>query len=145
MDSATHYLADRWLFVHPDHRRSSAAKDLLLFAKAASVELGCPLLMTTGARSAGVPKACLFDRHLPVSGSTYYFQPEDGDVGVNVWLENQAELIRRVERGVIPEVFGVPWMEKTLAAHKTMLGDAAKTGKDLSPITGIDRKALRPF
>lgn len=39
------HLEDRGTFVHPDHRRSSYAKDLIDFAKDAAEKLGMPLIM----------------------------------------------------------------------------------------------------
>ena len=38
-------LEDRGTFVHPDHRRSTHAKDLWEFAKLAATELGIPLVI----------------------------------------------------------------------------------------------------
>ena len=43
--SEDYHIEDCWNFVHPDHRKSTHAKDLLSFAKKAADDLGVQLLI----------------------------------------------------------------------------------------------------
>jgi hypothetical protein len=75
-DSEDPLLAEQWNFVHPDHRRSTHAKNLILFAKWASFKLGVPLLMSKfkNEQTAGLAK--LYARQLNESGALYLYRPE---------------------------------------------------------------------
>lgn len=95
-DSSDDHLADRWLFVHPQHRRSEHAKKMLHFAKWASEQLALPLLMTAFYNDQTAAKASLFDRSLPMAGSVYAFVPGNVIEG-SVHRANQGRMISRVE------------------------------------------------
>lgn len=58
------HIEDLWCFVHPDHRRTSHAKDLLNFARWASTELGKPLLMGVLSTERTSAKVRLYNRAL---------------------------------------------------------------------------------
>lgn len=58
------HLEDFWCFVHPDHRRTSHAKDLLAFTKWAAQECGYPLLMGVLSTARTAPKVRLYQRQL---------------------------------------------------------------------------------
>lgn len=58
------HLEDLWCFVHPDHRRTTHAKDLLAFSKWASYILGVPLLMGVLSNERTAPKVRLYQRSL---------------------------------------------------------------------------------
>lgn len=58
------HLEDLWCFVHPAHRRSAHAKELLAFSKWAAQELGIPLLMGVLSNERTAPKVRLYTRQL---------------------------------------------------------------------------------
>lgn len=74
-DSSDDHLTDRWMFVHPDYRRSEHAKNLLIFAKRAAIELGFPLVMTTMLNETTANKAKLYERQLPRAGELFVYNP----------------------------------------------------------------------
>ena len=75
--SSDSHLMDYWNFVAPSHRKSTYAKNLLLFAKWVSDELGRPLVMAKIENAATVQMVKLYERQLPRSGSLFvYNMPE---------------------------------------------------------------------
>lgn len=65
------HMQEMWTFVHPDHRRSTHAKDLLLTALATARQVGVPFVAAvfTDQRTEG--KRRLFARYLPQVGAIF--------------------------------------------------------------------------
>jgi len=74
-DSIDQYLFDRWLFVHPDNRRSEHAKDLIIWSKKIALCLGVPLVLTTIVNQTTANKAKLYERQMPEGGKIFVFNP----------------------------------------------------------------------
>jgi len=106
-DSTDEFLADRWLFVHPDHRRSEHAKKLMDFARWTARQLGRSLLMTAVYNEATAGKAMLFDRSLPMRGSVYLFDPSADTASAVIHRANQLRMIHRVEFSTFAAEIGV--------------------------------------
>ena len=70
-------LEERWLFVHPDHRRSEHAKSLIAFAKMGAVILKQRLVVTAISNPITEPRVKLLERNLPKSGLVFVF---DGNI-----------------------------------------------------------------
>ncbi len=64
-------LVEQWNFVHPDHRRSNYAAQLICYAKSLSDTFSLPLLVGILSNSRTEAKARLYERHLDKAG--YYF------------------------------------------------------------------------
>lgn len=71
--STEQHLEDLWNFVHPEHRRSTYAKDLIQFAKRASDDLGIPLLMGVLSTERTKAKVRLYERQLPFAGAIFLY------------------------------------------------------------------------
>lgn len=67
-----------WLYVHPEHRRSEHAKNLIKFAKWAAAELSFPLVLGILKTPQTDRKAELYGRQIPLGGS--FFIHKAGDV-----------------------------------------------------------------
>ncbi len=74
-DSSDEHLSDRWMFVHPEHRRSAHAKNLLIFAKWAATELDCPLVISALVNDTTEAKVKLIERQVPKAGEVFVFRP----------------------------------------------------------------------
>lgn len=68
-------LVELFNFVHPDHRRSTHARDLIEYAKRCADELGVMLMIgvTTNVRMEA--KVRLYDRLLPRAGAYFLYKP----------------------------------------------------------------------
>jgi GNAT superfamily N-acetyltransferase len=66
------HLEDRGTFVHPDHRRTSYAKDLIEFAKMAAEDLKIPLLMGIASTKRTEQKIRLCRRRLGAPLGAYF-------------------------------------------------------------------------
>jgi len=64
-------LIEQWNFVHPDHRRSDYASQLICYAKNLSDKFRLPLMVGILSNSRTEAKARLYERHLSKAG--YYF------------------------------------------------------------------------
>lgn len=62
-------------FVHPDHRRSTFAKQLVAFSKRCSESLGVDLLMSVVTTEQTEAKVRLFRRQMPVVGAFFKWTP----------------------------------------------------------------------
>jgi hypothetical protein len=65
-------LEDRGTFVHPDHRHSTHAKDLLEFAKTAATELGVPLVIGILSTEKTEQKIRLYRRRLGKPAGAFF-------------------------------------------------------------------------
>lgn len=75
IDMALH---ERWSFVHPDHRKSNYARQLLKFGKAAQQAFEAdgdtmPLVATVTCRSGSEGKVNLYNRYMSLCGATFYY------------------------------------------------------------------------
>ncbi len=64
-------------FVHPDHRRSDYAKQLIAFAKHSADDLGVDLTMGVISNSRTLAKCRLYRRQLPFVGEFYCYHPSE--------------------------------------------------------------------
>ncbi len=64
-------------FVHPDHRRSNYAKQMIEFAKASADAWGLPLLIGVLSTERTKAKTGLYDRLLPEAGKYYLYRPNN--------------------------------------------------------------------
>lgn len=62
-----------FLYVHPDHRRTTHAKSLLQFAKGYATDLGIPLVAETITSAETAQKEKLYERELPKRGALFIF------------------------------------------------------------------------
>lgn len=67
------HLCDFWNFVMPDYRRTTHAKNLLLFAKWMSEQLGTPLVMAKIDNPTTAQLIKLYERQLPRSGGLFVY------------------------------------------------------------------------
>lgn len=65
------HIEEVWNFVHPNHRRSNNAKNLISWAKWISDEMSLPLLMGILTKKQNVPKIRLIQRQLPQVGALF--------------------------------------------------------------------------
>ena len=65
-------------FVHPDHRRSTYAKQLISFAKACADDLGIDLVMGVFSNHRTEAKIRLYRRQLTPVGAFFVHHPEQG-------------------------------------------------------------------
>lgn len=71
-------------FVHPDHRRSNHAKDLIQFAKWLSENIGLILIMGIMASERLAPKIRLYERQIKPMGGLFYHNAQSGCLSENV-------------------------------------------------------------
>ena len=69
-------LQDRWVFVHPQHRRAPHAKALLSVARETALGAGLPLLVgvTSGIRTAGKTRLFMSEFGAPI-GASFFVRP----------------------------------------------------------------------
>jgi predicted N-acetyltransferase YhbS len=65
------HLGEQWTFVHPDHRRSRHARNLLAAAVETGKEIGLPLVMGVFTTKQTEGKCKLFARHLKTVGQIF--------------------------------------------------------------------------
>lgn len=75
------HLEDFWCFVHPDHRKSRHAKDMLAFAKWASHKLQYPLLVGVLSNERTAQKVRLYQRQLGSPVGALFVVAADGTEG----------------------------------------------------------------
>lgn len=68
------WMVDRWNFVHPEHRRSAHAKNLIEWSKWFSDQLGLDLLMAVLSNERTEAKVRLYRRQMPYVGGFFYHQ-----------------------------------------------------------------------
>lgn len=76
--SDQHQLLELFNFVHPDHRRSTYAKQLLLFARRCADETGLDLTIGVLSDTRMEAKVRLYTRVFPKAGEFFVYQPERG-------------------------------------------------------------------
>jgi len=64
-------LSDVWVFVHPDHRRSTFARDLLRAAKEVAARLNMPIMVGVVSKKETEGKVRLFSRHFQPIGQFF--------------------------------------------------------------------------
>lgn len=69
--SETWYLEEAWNFVHPDHRRTDYAKQLLTWAKNVSTELHLPLMIGIVSNHRTEAKIRLYEKQLEKAGAFF--------------------------------------------------------------------------
>lgn len=72
-------LVEQFNFVHPDHRRSSYAKQLIAYAKRCSDELKLPLMVGILSNTRTEAKMVLYDKWLTRAGGYYIYGLEHAD------------------------------------------------------------------
>lgn len=72
-------LVEQFNFVHPDHRRSSYAKQLIAYAKRCSDELKLPLMVGILSNKRTEAKMVLYDKWLNRAGGYYIYGLEHAD------------------------------------------------------------------
>ena len=72
------HLTDFWNFVMPDYRRSTHAKNLLMFAKWVSDKLEKPLVMAKVQNEQTSQLLKLYERQLPKSGTLFVYNMPAG-------------------------------------------------------------------
>lgn len=72
-------LVEQFNFVHPDHRRSSYAKQLIAYAKRCSDELKLPLMVGILSNIRTQAKMVLYDKWLTRAGGYYIYGLEHAD------------------------------------------------------------------
>lgn len=68
-------LSDSWLFIRSQYRKSDRAKELVDYAKGASMQLGLPLYMSVNINERTARKEQFMSRQLPKAGSLFVFMP----------------------------------------------------------------------
>lgn len=77
--SSDWYLADQWLFVHPDHRRAPHGRLLLRAARAMAQQAGVPLVVGLFSDRRLPGKIGMLQRELGApSGAVFLLQPSKG-------------------------------------------------------------------
>ncbi|API52848.1 hypothetical protein BMW22_15595 [Rhizobium leguminosarum] len=69
--SETWYLNEAWNFVHPDHRRSDYAKQLLAWAKHVSEQMSLPLMVGIVTNHRTEAKVRLYEKQLEKAGAFF--------------------------------------------------------------------------
>lgn len=69
--SETWYLNEAWNFVHPDHRRSDYAKQLLAWAKNVSEQMHLPLMVGIVTNHRTEAKVRLYEKQLEKAGAFF--------------------------------------------------------------------------
>jgi GNAT superfamily N-acetyltransferase len=77
--SDDYHIEDLWNFVHPDHRNSSYARDLLQFAKTASEGLATKLLIAVLSNYRTKAKVRLYEREFGDSLGAIFYWPKGAD------------------------------------------------------------------
>lgn len=83
-------LVEQWNFVHPDHRRSNFASQLICYAKGLSDQFKLPLLVGILSNSRTEAKARLYERHLTRAGAYFYYAQTPPDGAAPAWREGGA-------------------------------------------------------
>lgn len=65
------HLEEMWTFVHPDHRKSNHARDLIEFSKWAAETMGIPLLMGILTTHKADAKVRLYRSMIPQAGALF--------------------------------------------------------------------------
>lgn len=81
--SDTWYLNEAWNFVHPDHRRSDYAKQLLNWAKAGAETLKIPLMVGIVSNHRTEAKVRLYEKQLEKAGAFFVWNRQS--VGPCAW------------------------------------------------------------
>lgn len=77
-------LVEQFNFVHPDHRRSTYAKQLVAYAKRCSDELKLPLMVGVLSNKRTEAKMVLYDKWLQRAGGYFVYGLEHAD-GAQRW------------------------------------------------------------
>ncbi len=80
-------LVEQWNFVHPDHRKSNYASQLICYAKRLSDEFKLPLLVGILSNSRTEAKARLYERHLHKVGAYFYYSRTVPAGAAEAWKE----------------------------------------------------------
>lgn len=75
-DSSDSGMVDRWFFVHPEHRHTQFAQELVLMAKKAARISQVPLWLSVSATKRSVKKMLFMERYMRTFGGTFYYIPE---------------------------------------------------------------------
>lgn len=76
-------IEDFWNFVHPEHRQSSYAKELISFGKRFSENLGIPLIMGVLSTDRTEAKVRLYGRQIPFAGAIFLYGAKTAGAGVH--------------------------------------------------------------
>jgi len=80
-------LVEQWNFVHPDHRKSNYASQLICYAKRLSDEFKLPLLVGILSNSRTEAKARLYERHLHKAGFYFIYNLNALEHSAPAWRE----------------------------------------------------------
>lgn len=80
-------LVEQWNFVHPEHRKSNYASQLICYAKRLADEFKLPLLVGILSNSRTEAKARLYERHLHKAGLYFIYNLDALEHSAPAWHE----------------------------------------------------------
>lgn len=69
-------LIDKWFYIHPDHRGSSHAQDLIVTAKKMARIANVPLWVGVSSTKKTVRKMLFLEKYMQPFGGVFFYQPE---------------------------------------------------------------------